>query len=377
MKLTLGHSHKRVLECLRRYDPMPRNQLAALLGLTAGSLTRISRDLIEAGLVCEGEKIASGRGQPALPLALNGSGAYSLGITFHLKEMEVVLLDFAGNVEHKKRVPFDAQNPENIPANTAEVLPQMLAQAGVAREQVLGVGMAFSGYFHRYTGDFQPPEPLRRWRSGELQERFTAELGLPVFADNVANAAALAEFYSGQWRGVENVVCLHLGYGVGGALILNGQPFRGTSGNAGEIGGMFPYSMPRPSGRDLVQTLNLAGETCNSFKDISRFVGAGNAVFDGWIQRAANQLLQAIGSAHWWLAPQVIIIGGLLPKEVVGVLTDALHIEKLFEDKPEFPRPLLRATDIGSSASAIGAAYLPIYSLCGTDPNRIQLDIPS
>jgi glucokinase len=70
----------------------------------------------------------------------------------------------------------------------------------------------------------------------DLRDRMRARHGLPVGIDNDANAAAIAEWKVGVARGARNVVMLTLGTGVGGGLILEGKPYRGSTGSGAELG---------------------------------------------------------------------------------------------------------------------------------------------
>lgn len=70
----------------------------------------------------------------------------------------------------------------------------------------------------------------------DIRARMTERFGLPVAIDNDANAAAIAEWKVGAGRGVDNMVMLTLGTGIGGGLILDGKPFRGATGAGAELG---------------------------------------------------------------------------------------------------------------------------------------------
>ena len=81
--------------------------------------------------------------------------------------------------------------------------------------------------------------PHLAWRSEPLKARLTARIDLPLIVDNDANAAAWAEYRFGAGRGSSVMVCLTLGTGIGGGLVIGGQLFRGTYGMAGEWGHMI------------------------------------------------------------------------------------------------------------------------------------------
>jgi len=81
--------------------------------------------------------------------------------------------------------------------------------------------------------------PHLAWRSEPLKARLATKIDLPLIVDNDANAAAWAEYRFGAGRGSSVMVCLTLGTGIGGGLVINGQLFRGTYGMAGEWGHMI------------------------------------------------------------------------------------------------------------------------------------------
>lgn len=73
-------------------------------------------------------------------------------------------------------------------------------------------------------------------RNVPLQKLIAARVGLPTFVDNDANAATIAEHRHGAGRGTSNLVMLTIGTGIGGGLILDGRPFRGSRGAGAELG---------------------------------------------------------------------------------------------------------------------------------------------
>jgi glucokinase len=84
---------------------------------------------------------------------------------------------------------------------------------------------------------FEPPN-LPGWRDVPLGSLLSAEVGLPVFVENDANAAALAERWAGAGVGVDDLIYVTVSTGIGGGLILGGQLYHGAAGTAGEVGHM-------------------------------------------------------------------------------------------------------------------------------------------
>ena len=76
--------------------------------------------------------------------------------------------------------------------------------------------------------------PHLAWRAEPLKAKLTERIDLPLIVDNDANAAAWAEYRFGAGRGSSVMVCITLGTGIGGGLVVNGRLFRGSYGMAGE-----------------------------------------------------------------------------------------------------------------------------------------------
>jgi len=103
-------------------------------------------------------------------------------------------------------------------------------------KNVLGVGVGAPGIIDSERGFIYDLPNISGWKNIDFSERLQQEVNYPVFIDNDVNVMALAEHIYGAGKGKDNVICITLGTGVGGGLILDGKLYRGTSGNAGEIG---------------------------------------------------------------------------------------------------------------------------------------------
>lgn len=104
------------------------------------------------------------------------------------------------------------------------------------KANILGVGLGLPGPIDIKRGIVHFFPNIPGWKEVELKNILERKLGLPVFLDNDANLMSLAESKLGAARGLVNAVCLTLGTGVGGGIIINGTLYRGLSFAAGEIG---------------------------------------------------------------------------------------------------------------------------------------------
>lgn len=98
------------------------------------------------------------------------------------------------------------------------------------------IGISCGGPLDEERGIILSPPNLPGWDLIQITKILTERFGVPAYLCNDANACALAEWKFGAGRGSRNMIFLTMGTGMGAGLILNGQLYRGTNGNAGEIG---------------------------------------------------------------------------------------------------------------------------------------------
>lgn len=206
---------------------------------------------------------------------------------------------------------------------------------------------------------------LSGWEDVHVSEVLEAKTGLPTIIANDANCAGLGEAWLGAGKGLQNLVVLTLGTGVGGAIILNGELFTGHTGSAGELG---------------LITLNFEGEPCNSgnqgsfeqycsIRGIIRQWGKdpaelGKLALEGdsfalevW-ENYGKLLGAGIGSLMYILTPESVIIGGGISASADFFLPATLReIEKRVLPSSRVNFNLLKAT-LGNNAGMIGAAKL-------------------
>lgn len=112
----------------------------------------------------------------------------------------------------------------------------ILRSKGLKKGGILGVGLGLPGPIDRLRGIVHFFPNIPGWREVRLERILSKELGLPVFLDNDAKLAALAEHKFGSAKGFRNALCLTLGTGVGGGLIIEGALYRGANNASSEIG---------------------------------------------------------------------------------------------------------------------------------------------
>ena len=126
--------------------------------------------------------------------------------------------------------------PTRSPADVEDTIVDVVARLR-AHHRVAAVGIGAAGWIDTEQAMVRF-SPHLAWRQEPLKQRLSGRIDLPILVDNDANAAAWAEYRFGVGQGSSVMVCITLGTGIGGALVINGRLFRGSYGMAGEWGHM-------------------------------------------------------------------------------------------------------------------------------------------
>ena len=118
----------------------------------------------------------------------------------------------------------------------AAAVREVILESGQTKEDLLGLGIGCAGPVDPLRGEINNPHTLPGWPGAKIVPALAREFGLPVWLENDADAAALGEYYFGAGQGVDPVVMLTIGTGVGGAVIMRGGIYRGVDGEHPEIG---------------------------------------------------------------------------------------------------------------------------------------------
>ncbi len=231
---------QQVFELVRAAGLIPRVQLAKDLGVSPASVTTISSELIEAGLIEEvsvpraGE---AGRGRPAVSLGVRAGAHVVAGMKLSDREHTAVVVDFAGKLiadESIPRRPGPMQVDEILDA-IQTLLDRVCAKAKVDRSQLSGVGIGLPGFVDCAEGMALWSSILAE-RSVPVAALATARLGVPVFIDNDANLVALAELWFGAGRSLSDFAVVTIEHGVGMGFVMNHRIYRGAQRLGMELG---------------------------------------------------------------------------------------------------------------------------------------------
>jgi glucokinase len=162
---------------------------------------------------------------PPLPLL-------SIGVDIGGTKVAAGVVDEVGAILERWQEPTPSHSPQAVEDAIVRAVEQLRS-----RHRVEAVGIGAAGWVDNDQAVVRF-SPHLAWRSEPLKARLSGRIDLPLIVDNDANAAAWAEYRYGAGRGCSVMVCITLGTGIGGGLVIGGKLFRGSYGMAGEWGHM-------------------------------------------------------------------------------------------------------------------------------------------
>jgi len=230
----------RVIESLRELGVASRADVARHTGLSPATVSTIVTQLRDSGVVVDrgdDDPPAQRSGRPPLLIGLDRSVGVAAGIDFGKRHVAVAVSDLSHRVlaESRREMPDDYTASDGMDA-AVEILDDVLADAAVERDAVIGVGLGLPGPIHLSTGTVGSSAILPGWVGVHPAAQMTERLELPVHVENDANLGALAELHWGAGRGSSTLVYLKVATGIGAGLVIGGRLFHGAGGTAGEIG---------------------------------------------------------------------------------------------------------------------------------------------
>lgn len=253
---------------------------------------------------------------------------YALGLDLGGTKIFAGLVDGEGRIREQWRIPTPSQSggPAILRAlvDAVGTIRHNLSEAD--RERLLGVGVSSAGHVNHRTGVVEYCTPnLPGWSGTHVTEAITAAHGLPACADNDGNCAAFGEYWVGAGRGVQNLVALTIGTGLGGGILSEGELIRGARGGGAEIGhiilepgghacncGQLGCFETYVSGTALAKAAARSGHwaTAPSSHQVFELARAGDGDAMGLVSDMAAHFAIGLVTIINFLDPERIVVGG-------------------------------------------------------------------
>ncbi|OZM78805.1 transcriptional regulator [Pseudonocardia sp. MH-G8] len=388
-------------------EGLSRVELAELTGLSAQSVSNITRRLLDRDLITEaGTLVPAGRGKPRTLLRLHAGGHFAIGVHIDPTVTTVALLDLVGDVVASVRtLPASAASPTRLVGAVTAAAEGLVAATGVDARRVLGLGIAAPGPLDPGAGVVLEPPLLPGWTHVGLRALLHEATGYPVVLHKDAAAAALAELWRGP-RGsafaLEDFVFLYLGTGLGAGLVVGGELLSGTTNNAGEIGHlMVAADGPRCNcgqrgcvgaacmPRNLVAEAGDAGllprpgtgdreiddrEIDELFTDLCALAADGSAPARRILEASAFRLARGAATVSNLLDVRAVVFGGPIWDRISAVFLPILRDTLLTTTEARQVHPVTAlGSSLGADVGAIGAGCLVLEHAFSTRPATLLL----
>lgn len=227
-----SQTRAKIISYLLNHSITSKTELAKELNLSMPTVLTNVNELIAKGIIAELGEYESTGGRKAKSIGINKSYGRALGMVISANHLEMVLVNLGYEVEQVKRVRMKFSSDLSYCEAAAEQVRQFQKECSLG-EELLGIGVAIPGIIDQEKGLITKSHALQleNYSLHFLEQA----LGMPVYFENDANAAMLAE----DTQKYPNAIYLSLNHTLGGAFCIDGQLFRGQNQKAGEFGHMI------------------------------------------------------------------------------------------------------------------------------------------
>ncbi len=396
------HNMRAVLSMLRHHQHVSRARLAELTGLSTTTISNLVSELLAQGIVAENGMIETaprqGAGRPRTPLRLVPEARHAVGIHIGVGQIRVAIADLRAkllscdSLDHS----LDRSAPEVL-RDVAGLVDSALAQSGIDRHKVVGVGVGASGLVNPHTG-VNVMAPNLGWRDVPIRELLAQYLGLPVSVDNNARTMALGEALFGVGKGIHALAFVYARIGVGAGIVVGERLYRGSTAGAGEIGhttivpaggepcrcgnsGCLETLVSEPAivrraevlaaqDPDGILAHHLQQEEGTAIERIFGAARAGDPTTRAMLEERACYMGIALANLVNVLNPDLIVLGGICIQgaDLLLPAIERTMRQRAFADLGK--RVRLQTAHFGDRAGVVGAAALALHSFFYQQPDH-------
>ncbi|MDE1514635.1 MULTISPECIES: sugar metabolism global transcriptional regulator Mlc [Vibrio] len=325
----------RVYKLIDQKGPISRIDLSKESELAPASITKITRELIDAHLIHETTvQEATSRGRPAVGLQTNNFGWQFLSMRLGRGYLTIALHELGGEVLIDTKIDIHEIDQDDVLSRLLFEIEEFFQTYATQLDRVTSIAITLPGLVNSEQGIVlqMPHYNVKNLALGPAIYKAT---GLPVFVANDTRAWALAEKLFGHAQDVDNSILISIHHGLGAGIVLDGRVLQGRHGNIGDLGHIQidPKGKPCHCGnygcletvassqaiRDQVTTRIMEGEaSCLaaseeiSIEDICAAAADGDSLAVDVIQQLGRYLGAAIAIVINLFNPEKILIGGVI-----------------------------------------------------------------
>ncbi|MEL6919670.1 MAG: ROK family protein [Pseudomonadota bacterium] len=375
---------QQIYEFIRAQGEVARVDISKHVGISAGSVTTITAELIAAGLVNEvagtARESEAVRGRPPVSLSINPTSHHVLGIKLSTPHHSAVIMDMSGRMLAEVIMPcaYGHYDTKAICDFVDALTAQALKQAGLGKSQIHMVGLGLPGFVDHSAGEVDW-SPLIKGSNVGLRQILHDRIGLTVELDNDANLLTLAELWFGAGRAMRDFAVVTIEHGIGMGLVINNQLYRGARGmgmelghtkvqldgalcRCGQRGCLEAYVADYALVREATTALDMTGDE-NTEQIMSRLLQqakSGNEAAQSIFRRAGRYLALGLANVLNLFDPSLIILSGDRIRYDYLYADEVLRDMKLMTPNTRSGTTSIQAHQWGDLVWAQGAAALAL-----------------
>ena len=290
---------------------------------------------------------------------------YSVAIDIGGTNTRVALADEELNIIERKQFATDSENPDVTLGKIAEVIKSFDCD-------IVGAGMSCPGPLDLINGKILTPPNLKgQWHNLKVAEELSKLINKPVYLENDANLAGLAEAVVGEGKDYNYVQFFTVSTGLGAGFVINKEIYHGAHGFGNEVancvmmkdgpshGSIIPGGIEAiSSGTAITSRAVKAGLDVKHAGEVNDLAKAGNEVAKQIMDDAKEYLANFIGVVYGYADPEIVILGGSVALNIDGFVeeVEALAKERVYEIMKPYVK--VRKSTLNEDSGLIGAAYL-------------------
>ncbi len=302
-----------------------RAQLIAATGLSRSTLAKRLQLLLDANLIAEHDTAPSG-GRPSKLLTFNRSTGVAVGVDIGEDHTRVALTDLVPSVliESTGATDLDA-GPDTVLNWVSAEITRLISELGRPSSDIVGICLGLPAPVDWKHGRVVGPSVMHGWDGYDIRAAIRREHHTAVLVDNDVNLLGLAE-YRRHFSDARYMLYVKIGTGIGSAIIVAGEPYRGANGAAGDIGHVHLASDSEPlcrcgnlgcvealaGGWALARDLRSQGIPAETARDVVNLAQQGRPEAIQLLRQAGRTVGEAIAAAIGLLDPDVLVLGGAL-----------------------------------------------------------------
>jgi glucokinase-like ROK family protein len=377
--------------------PVSKAQLTGSLNASRGKISTEVTRLIEAGLLADEGFAVSEGGRRSSLLGIPFSAGLIAAIDVGATSIDVALTTLGSKLVAHRGEPADVRDgPRPVLDRVKALLGELLEEQASLPQDVLAIGIGVPGPVEQASGRLTVPPLMPSWDRFPIRDVFAGEYAAPVFVDNDVNIMALGEHWGGVAKGIDDIIFVKVGTGIGSGIIIGGRLHRGAQGCAGDFGHICvdsdgPLCTCGNTGCleavAAAPAIVLATETCTregqsasltpvlqekgelSMKDVGEAAKHGDYCALTIIRKSGRLIGETLASAVNVLNPSMIVIGGGVSRvghTLLAEIRSAVYQRSLPLATRNLPIVL---SELENDAGLVGASVMAADGVLAHDGN--------